>query len=161
MRLTTLLKQHPVFAAGATFPRLGDHPTVRHLRLSQGYVTTRVQLQAKDKLTLLQGIQFSVHGTRQKGRGLALPFNKFPSLCLTTWSVLFCSALALHSGCGNLEGKSRNSLADFISKPGPGGLPPTPILSGKPRGASGLLYVPGWIDIHTPAHISTIGYKGE
>ena len=71
MRLTILLKRHPVFTAGAYFPnttrpfpaftvghhippalsRLRDHPTVRHLWLSHDFMTTRVQLLAKDKLT--------------------------------------------------------------------------------------------------------------
>ena len=34
-----------------SFPRLCDHPTVKHLWLSQDYMTVRLQLQAKNKLT--------------------------------------------------------------------------------------------------------------
>ena len=44
------------------FPKTRPHPTVGHLRLSQECKTTRVQLQAKDKLTPLQGIQFPIRG---------------------------------------------------------------------------------------------------
>ena len=92
-----------------TFPRPWDHSTVAHLRFSQDYLTTRIQLQTKDKLTPLQGIQFSICGIRRtrqppEGQGagssqgsvtLSFPFNKFPSLCLTTWFVLFFSTITL------------------------------------------------------------------
>ena len=63
MKLTTLLKRYPIFAAGADILKTMRPSYVGHLRLSQDYVTTGVQLQAEDKLTLpLQGIQFSVLG---------------------------------------------------------------------------------------------------
>lgn len=54
-----------------TFPRPWDHSTVAHLRFSQDYLTTRIQLQTKDKLTPLQGIKISVHRILE-GRVLAL-----------------------------------------------------------------------------------------
>ena len=96
-----------------SFPRLCDHPTMEHLWLSQDYVTVRLQLQAKDKLTTpLQGTQFPSTGYKKDSTGfllesqsLSFRFNKFPFLCLTARLVLF-AALALQ--LGNLEGLNRH-----------------------------------------------------
>ena len=95
------------------FSRLRDHPTSRHLRLSHDYVTTRVQLEAKDKPNPLppRFRESNFPSTWYKkapreGRGgqlfssvsHPLPFssNKFSSLCLNTWLILFFSMLTLH-----------------------------------------------------------------
>ena len=86
-----------------------DHPTMRYLQLSHDYVTTRVQMQANDKLTFPASenpvsFLWGIRRPRQKGGELALfkgqspspfPYNKFSSLCLNTWLVLFFSLLAL------------------------------------------------------------------
>ena len=64
------------------FSGLGDHPTVR---LSQDYVTTRVQLQAKDQRTFppLQGIPFPIPGVQEgparRAGGLALLKGQSPA----------------------------------------------------------------------------------
>ena len=85
------------------FSRLRDHPTMRHLRLSLDYMTSRVQLQEKDKLTFPRFRESLSHlsGIRrphQKGGGLAFskgqspspfPSNKFSPLCLNTQLVFF------------------------------------------------------------------------
>ena len=82
---------------------------MRHLRISHDYVTTRDQLQVKGKLPspCFREPNFPSSGYKKalpEGWGLAFlkgqtpspfPSNKFSSLCLNTWLILFFSALAL------------------------------------------------------------------
>ena len=136
MRLTTLLKQRSVFTAGAYFPKTrrpfplhrGTPHTSSFLRITKPLyyeiplifswlLTTRVQLQAKDKLnspgptTPASGNPISLYYAGYKkapreGRGacssqgsvtlsLSPLISFFFSLCLNTWLVLFFSMLAL------------------------------------------------------------------
>lgn len=126
-----LLKQPPVFTTGAAFAKTARPPShgtphtsgfpkttrpplpwdTTHLRLSQDYETTRVQLQVKDQLTFTPpphfresiSLPWGIRKPRQKWGDwlfpgsvtLSFPSNKFPSLCLNTWLVLVFSAFAL------------------------------------------------------------------
>ena len=83
---------------------------------------------------------------------LFLPDNLAHSLFLHTCLIFWCQ---------NPGGKIHHNWAGSSHKPTFSGLLPCTLPRNWDELQDGTLHLPCWTDIHTPAHISSIGYKGE